>query len=216
MQIDDVRQITLFRGMDDAEISAALSALAAKEKSYKKDETILYAGNVSEHMGLVLEGSITIESNDVWGNRTILSHIEKGGTFTETYALLEDEPMLVDVIANEKSNILFLRIGSLRVILAVVVVRLVVLVHVHAAALADCPRFRVVFAGRRSHVHLIFQFDRRVDLDRFVIRHFLSPPQTLADVSYSRIVLSKLGVQTPLPFTIFPWSYTGSVTAVYP
>ncbi len=113
MQIDVIRQITLFRGMDDAEISEALSALAAKEKTFEKDETVLYAGNVSERMGLVLEGSVTIESNDVWGNRTILSHVGKGGTFAETYALLEDEPMLVDVIANEKSRVLFLRIGGL-------------------------------------------------------------------------------------------------------
>ena len=104
-------------GCDTArELAAALSALSAKEKTYEKDETILYAGNVSEHMGLVLEGSVTIESNDVWGNRTILSHIEKGGTFAETYALLEDEPMLVDVIATEKSSILFLRIGSLNLL----------------------------------------------------------------------------------------------------
>ena len=116
MQMDVIHQVALFRGMDEAELAAALSALSAKEKTYEKDETILYAGNVSEHMGLVLEGSVTIESNDVWGNRTILSHIEKGGTFAETYALLEDEPMLVDVIANEKSNILFLRIGSLNLL----------------------------------------------------------------------------------------------------
>ena len=116
MQMDVIQQVALFRGMDEAELAAALSALSAKEKTYEKDETILYAGNVSEHMGLVLEGSVTIESNDVWGNRTILSHIEKGGTFAETYALLEDEPMLVDVVANEKSNILFLRIGSLNLL----------------------------------------------------------------------------------------------------
>ena len=113
MQMDVIQQVALFRGMDEAELAAALSALSAKEKTYEKDETILYAGNVSEHMGLVLEGSVTIESNDVWGNRTILSHVETGGTFAETYALLEDAPMLVDVIANERSRILFLRIGSL-------------------------------------------------------------------------------------------------------
>ncbi len=113
MQTDLLRKISLFRGMDDAEITTALSALAAKEKTYEKDETILYAGSTIELIGLVLEGSVTIESNDIWGKRTILSHIEKGGTFAETYALLEDAPMLVDVIANEKSRILFLRLGSL-------------------------------------------------------------------------------------------------------
>ena len=113
MQTEVIRQITLFRGMDEAELAAALSALAAKEKAYEKDETILHAGAVSERMGLVLEGSVTIESNDVWGNRTILSHVEQGGCFAETYALLEDAPMLVDVIANEPCRVLFLRIGSL-------------------------------------------------------------------------------------------------------
>ena len=114
MQMDVIQQVALFRGMDEAELAAALSALSAKEKTYEKDETILYAGNVSEHMGLVLEGSVTIESNDVWGNRTILSHIEKGGTFAETYALLDNEPLLVDVIANEDCRVLFLNIGRLR------------------------------------------------------------------------------------------------------
>lgn len=62
---------------------------------------------------MVLEGSVTIESNDIWGNRTILSHIGKGQYFAETYSLLQNEPMLVDVTANEDCRILFLKIGSL-------------------------------------------------------------------------------------------------------
>ena len=47
------------------------------------------------------EGGVTIENNDVWGNRTILSHVGKNQFFAETYGLLADEPMLVDVVANE-------------------------------------------------------------------------------------------------------------------
>lgn len=113
MQIESIRSVSLFSGMDAAEISAAMKALAAKETAYEKDETILSAGTVSGHMGLVLAGSVTIESNDVWGNRTILSNVEPGGTFAETYALLENEPMLVDVVANGHCRILFLRFGSL-------------------------------------------------------------------------------------------------------
>ena len=114
MQVDTLRSAALFCGMDDAEVAAALAGLAAKEALYEKDETILSAGSVSERMGLVLAGSVTEESNDVWGNRTILSHVAKGGTFAETYALLEGEPMLVDVVANERCRVLFLRIGGLR------------------------------------------------------------------------------------------------------
>ena len=113
MQMEEIRSSALFRGMDDAEVAAALEGLAAKEALYDKDETILSAGTVSEQMGLVLAGSVTVESNDVWGTRTILSYVERGETFAETYALLENEPMLVDVVANERCRVLFLRIGGL-------------------------------------------------------------------------------------------------------
>ena len=98
--------------MSDAEISSALSSLHAQEKRYKKGQALLHAGDVTEKLGLALEGSVTVESNDAWGNRTILSHIGKGQLFAETYALLSDEPLLVDVIANEDCRILFLYVGS--------------------------------------------------------------------------------------------------------
>lgn len=49
----------------------------------------------------------------MWGNRTILSHVGAGQFFAETYALLIEEVMLVDVIANENCQILFIHIGKL-------------------------------------------------------------------------------------------------------
>ena len=64
-------------------------------------------------MGLVLGGSVRIESNDVWGNRAILSHVEAGQVFAETYALLRDETLLVDAVANQACSVLMLSIGSL-------------------------------------------------------------------------------------------------------
>jgi CRP-like cAMP-binding protein len=104
----------LFRGMTEPEITKALQVLEAHEKSYEKGETLLTAGTITERMGLVLEGSVTIESNDAWGNRTIISHVGKGQVFAETYALLEDELMLVDVTASEDYRILFLRCGRIQ------------------------------------------------------------------------------------------------------
>lgn len=111
MNVQDLQKTMLFHGMDEKEIEDALAALSATEKAYKKGAAILHAGGVTERMGLVLEGSVTIESNDIWGNRTILSHIGKRQVFAETYALLQNEPMMVDVTANEDCRILFLRIG---------------------------------------------------------------------------------------------------------
>ena len=104
----------LFRGLSEAEISDALDFFQAEERKYRKGAGILHAGMLTDRMGLVLEGSVTIENNDIWGNRTILSNVGKGQFFAETYAYLPEEPMLVDVVANENCRILFLRIGSLQ------------------------------------------------------------------------------------------------------
>ena len=108
MDVELLQQSRIFKGMSEAETSSALSSLHAQEKRYKKGQALLHAGDVTEKLGLVLEGSVTIESNDAWGNRTILSHVGKGQLFAETYAVLSDEPLLVDVIANEDCRILLL------------------------------------------------------------------------------------------------------------
>ena len=109
-----IRNTILFHGMSEGEADEALAFLHAEEKQYRKGQRILRAGQTTSRMGLILEGSVSIESNDLWGNRNILSLVELGQFFAETYALLKAEPMLVDVTANEKSSILFLDIGSLR------------------------------------------------------------------------------------------------------
>ena len=109
MDIEVLQKIPLFRGMTENEISALLKSLDAKKQNYKKNDLILHAGSKPGVIGIVLSGSVTILSDDIWGNRTILSHVEKGGIFAEAYALLEDVPMLVDVMANEGCSILLLK-----------------------------------------------------------------------------------------------------------
>ncbi len=109
----------IFRGMTEEEICSALSFFRTQEKRYKKSQALLHAGDITEKLGLVMEGSVTIESNDAWGNRTILSHVGRGQLFAETYALLDEEPLLVDVIANEDCRILFLRVGGMQNLTAI-------------------------------------------------------------------------------------------------
>ena len=93
-------KMPLFRGFTEKELSNALSSFESKELSFQKGSTILSAGTTPGVLGIVLSGSITILSDDIWGNRTILSNVRKGGLFAEAYAMLEDEPLLVDVMAN--------------------------------------------------------------------------------------------------------------------
>ena len=109
-----MKNSVLFKEMNDHEYTQCLKTLKAAEKKYKKDALILSAGDTTTKFGLVLDGSVTVESNDIWGNRTILSHVGKGQFFAETYVLLEDEVLLVDVRANENCRVRFFTIGSLK------------------------------------------------------------------------------------------------------
>lgn len=108
-----LKKSALFRDMTDEERSECLKALSAREQNFRKGEVIFHAGDHTDRMGMVLSGSVTIESSDVWGNCTVLSHVGAGQFFAETYALLPEETLLVDVRANEDSRILFFRIGGL-------------------------------------------------------------------------------------------------------
>lgn len=110
---EKVRTSMLFHGMTDEEIEEALSALHAHEKSYRKGSPILYAGDTTKELGIVLSGSVTVENTDLWGNRSILTIAEEGDFFAETYAILESESLLVDVAANEDCRVLFLAPGRL-------------------------------------------------------------------------------------------------------
>lgn len=114
MNQETAAKSALFRGIGEKELSVAFNNLQVSEMQFKKDESIFRAGSKTDKLGLVTGGSVRIESNDVWGNRTILSHIGPGQFFAETYAILEKEPMLVDAIANENSTILFLHTENLK------------------------------------------------------------------------------------------------------
>ena len=109
-----MKNSVLFMNMSNHEYVQCFKALKATEKTYKKDALILTASDTTKRFGFVLDGSVTIESNDIWGNRTILSHVAKGQFFAETYALLDDEVLLVDVRANENCRVRFFTIGSLK------------------------------------------------------------------------------------------------------
>ncbi|HIW80321.1 MAG TPA: Crp/Fnr family transcriptional regulator [Candidatus Acetatifactor stercoripullorum] len=103
----------LFRGVHQKETDSLLSCLQAYEKSYEKNQVILHAGDMVDSLGMVLEGTVLIEADDIWGNRSILDKAECGQIFAETYALLPGEPLMVNVTAACCCRILFLNVRKL-------------------------------------------------------------------------------------------------------
>ncbi len=113
MNYEALQNNRLFLDMNALEINTALYILNARYQTFEKGEIILHAGGQTDCVCLVISGSVTIENNDMWGNRTILNIVDSDDFFAETYAILKDETMMVDAVANEQCAIMFLRIGGL-------------------------------------------------------------------------------------------------------
>ena len=112
MDISVLSGSALFNGFDETEVKNLLGSLNAREKRFRKGAMIFHSGDVISTLCFVITGSVTIESNDMWGNHTILNLVSKGQFFAESYALLPNEPMLVDVCANEDCTIVYLDMKS--------------------------------------------------------------------------------------------------------
>ena len=65
-------------------------------------------GDPISSLGVLLQGKLSIEHDDLWGNKTILSMITPGNIFAETYACVPGEPLMVNIVAIEDSRILCL------------------------------------------------------------------------------------------------------------
>ena len=83
-----------------------------RESSYEKNAVIFHTGQMTEEIGVVVNGCIHIENIDLLGNKSILSDISAGQIFAETYAFCE-EPLMVDVVAAADSTILFLNVKKM-------------------------------------------------------------------------------------------------------
>ncbi len=102
-------QTPLFAGIPPKDADKLLSCLQGERKRFQKGEMIYRAGEQARALGLVLSGAAHIESCDAWGNRSLLGVVMPGQIFAEVYACVPEAPMLVNVIAAEPVEALFLR-----------------------------------------------------------------------------------------------------------
>ena len=96
----------IFQNLTKEEIEDMNTLHFLRTASYEKNTMIFQTGDIVHEIGMVLSGSVNIESIDLWGNKSILSHVPTGRAFAETYALCH-EPMMVDAITSEDSEIAF-------------------------------------------------------------------------------------------------------------
>lgn len=108
-----ISKTALFRGCSEEDILNMSEYLDFRTDRYRKGDVIFSLGSVVTDIGLVLSGSVQIEHTDLWGNKSILGITPAGGVFAESYACIPNEPMMVDAVANENCNILFISVPKL-------------------------------------------------------------------------------------------------------
>lgn len=102
----------LFSGSTADEIEQMIGCLGARKRKYEAGEYIHHMGDEIKTVGLVLSGSVRIENVDVWGNVSVIGESSAGKLFGEAYAAVPDEPLMVNVVAAEKCEILFLTLSK--------------------------------------------------------------------------------------------------------
>ena len=111
MDYQFLSRTALFQGSEPEQVKEMMKCFYARERHYRKGEIVLYMGDLVKDLGLVLSGGVTIERDDLLGNRSIFGHAGPGQIFAETYACVPEEPLMVNVVADEDTDILFLDIG---------------------------------------------------------------------------------------------------------
>lgn len=103
-----LKKSVLFSGVKEEDIRALLSCVEAKVRRYGKGEYVLQQGEYLDDIAVLTEGSLHIQNDDYWGNRSILGRISIGEIFGEAYAFSREEPLMNDVVANEDSTVMFI------------------------------------------------------------------------------------------------------------
>jgi len=105
----ELTDLMIFKKLTPQELEDISAASLLRKKTYRKGSYIFRMGDTTASLGIVLSGAVYIENIDLWGNKSLLSDVSAGQIFGETYALT-GEMLMVDAVAAEKSEILFLDI----------------------------------------------------------------------------------------------------------
>ncbi len=105
--ISVLKRAQMFSGVGTDEIESMLFCLNAKSHEFNKGEYVVRQGEHLSDILVLVDGSLHIQKDDYWGNRSILGQISPGEMFGEAYVAPESGTVLNDVVAIEKSTVIF-------------------------------------------------------------------------------------------------------------
>lgn len=105
---DVIKNVPLFYGIKETELTKLLTCLRAKKEQYAAGEVIFAEGGQAELVGVVLNGKVQIVTHDFYGNRTIVATVFPGQLFGEAFACAGVQTLPISAIAANESDILLI------------------------------------------------------------------------------------------------------------
>lgn len=101
-------QCTLFEGIRPEERSPMLGCLNARVADVARNQYVFQEGDPANFVGIVLEGCVQLVREDFYGNRSIVTRVEAGGMFGESFAWADTPTFPISVVAVEDSSVLII------------------------------------------------------------------------------------------------------------
>ena len=100
----------LFAGVVEEDIFTMLGCLQAELYHYKKGDYVFRQGERMSNICVLVSGTLHIQKDDYWGNRSIINVIGTGEMFGEAYAAPDGGALMNDVIAVEDSEVILFNV----------------------------------------------------------------------------------------------------------
>lgn len=103
-----LEKFLLFSGINASDFASVLSCVGARQKNYGKNEYISLAEEELRAIGLILKGRVRIVKEDIYGNRNIVTILEAGEAFGESFVCGGAFNLSVSIQAARETEVLFL------------------------------------------------------------------------------------------------------------
>ncbi len=104
----------IFSGLTESELDEALKYLGAREKHYKKGQTLISLGNSISEFGVITKGTVQISCDDINGNQMIMATVARGDMFAESLAVTANSDSPIYATATEGSVVVWLNAAPIR------------------------------------------------------------------------------------------------------
>ena len=107
-EYDDFLQLPLFQGIKADELQAMLKCIGAYDRYHKKGEYISMSSEALRCVSLILQGTVHMISEDIWGSKALLVVMHKGELFGESFACGTSMAAVVSFQAAEEVRALYM------------------------------------------------------------------------------------------------------------